>query len=71
MFVESSIMCPSQGDFSNVDGMEINERNKILLFCCARGELWLGGIKMKNYGKGISYRMRGDVWYHEGASYMS
>lgn len=30
MFVESSTMCPSQGDFSNVDGMEINERNKIL-----------------------------------------
>ena len=23
-------MYPSQGDFSNVDGMEINERNKIL-----------------------------------------
>ena len=30
MFVESSTMCPSQGDFSNADGMEINERNKIL-----------------------------------------
>lgn len=24
------IMCPSQGDFSNVDVMEINERNKML-----------------------------------------
>ena len=30
-----------------------------------------GLIKIKNYGKGISYRMRGDVWYDEGASYMS
>lgn len=70
MFVESSTMCPSQGDFSNVDGMEINERNKIL-FVVQEGNCGWGGIKMKNYGKGISYRMRGDVWYHEGASYMS
>ena len=28
-----------------------------------------GLIKIKNYGKGISYRMRGDVWYDEGASW--
>lgn len=42
MFVESSTMCPSQGDFSNVDGMEINERNKILFVVqeenCGLGE---------------------------------
>lgn len=43
MFVESSTMCPSQGDFSNVDGMEINERNKILLILLCKRGIVVGG----------------------------
>ena len=46
MFVESSIMCPSQGDFSIVDGMEINERNKIL-FVVQEGNCGWGDSRWK------------------------
>lgn len=42
MFVESSTMCPSQGDFSNVDGMEINERNNKILFVVQEGNCGWG-----------------------------
>ena len=40
-YIESSTMCPSQGDFSNVDGMEINERNKMLLVVQEENRGWV------------------------------